>query len=262
MKILRFTVRFILVLLHTLFFLIAVILLNIVSIPFSKKTKIRNLSWLTKIWAKSFLKIISVEVVADTKNYNPNENYLIVGNHLSWVDVFIFGSLFNTQFIAKQEVSSWPLIGILSKVGGTIYIDRNKIIHGVRVSSIIAENLKEGGSVVIFPESKSTIGNTVLKFKPSLFLSAIESGKKVLPVTLDFGLINGKKFETDEDKIKFSWFDDMIFAPHFFKFIQLNKIQMYVTVHEPISSTNGLDARGLAEKSYNIVLDGMKSLKK
>lgn len=262
MKFFRLFYRTIFLSLHSLFFLFFGLFFNFFLLFVSKKRKRILLSILTQLWAKSFLKVLNLKIDSDLSFYNEDENYLIVANHLSWVDVIIFGSIFKVQFISKKEVSSWLLIGTLAKIGGTIFIDRKKITHGFRISSMLAETLKLGSSVVIFPESKSSIGNSVLPFKPSLFLSAIESGKKVLPVTLDFGLLNGKPFVTDEDKISFSWFDDMVLPPHLLKFLQIKKISMKIITHKPIDSNNGIDARELAQKSYDAVVSGMESLKR
>ena len=93
---------------------------------------------------------------------------MIVGNHLSWLDAVIFGSFLKRNLLQK-EITSWPIIGWLSKIGGTVFIDRTKITQGVKVASTLAKTLQLGSSVLIFPESKSSIGNKVLPFKPSLF---------------------------------------------------------------------------------------------
>lgn len=262
MTYIRLIIKFILFLLHSLFFLLIGLVLPLAFLFVSKKNKRRFLSWLTKIWSISTLKILNVKIFADLTYYNKNETYLIVGNHLSWLDAVIFGSFFKAQFIAKKEIASWPIIGWLSKIGGTVFIDRTKITQGVKVASTLAKTLQLGSSVLIFPESKSSIGNKVLPFKPSLFLSAIEAGSKILPVTLDFGTVDGKPFVTDEDKIKFSYFDDMTFAPHFLKFLTFKSFTMKLITHPPIETTTGLDAKELALKSFQLVESGMESLKK
>ena len=97
-----------------------------------------------------------------------NSPILLISNHASYLDIIILGSLFKTSFIAKKEISKWPLFGILAKLQNTIFIDR-------RVSSLknqenqIIKHLNEKKNLVIFPEGTSSDGNRVLPFKSSLF---------------------------------------------------------------------------------------------
>ena len=110
MTYIRLIIKFILFLLHSLFFSFNWISSSI-SISFCfKKNKRRFLSWLTKIWSISTLKILNVKIFADLTYYNKNETYLIVGNHLSWLDAVIFGSFFKAQFIAKKKLQVGRLL--------------------------------------------------------------------------------------------------------------------------------------------------------
>ena len=53
-----------------------------------------------------------------------NYPILLISNHASYLDIIILGSLFKTSFVAKKEVSRWPLLGILAKLQNTVFIDR------------------------------------------------------------------------------------------------------------------------------------------
>jgi 1-acyl-sn-glycerol-3-phosphate acyltransferase len=80
----------------------------------------------------------------------------------------ILSSLIKTSFVAKKEVSSWPLLGLLAKLQKTLFIDR-KISSIKRQENLIEKHLKEKRNLVIFPEGTSTDGNKVQFFKSSLF---------------------------------------------------------------------------------------------
>ena len=67
---------------------------------------------------------------------------LLVCNHASYLDILILGSLIKTSFVAKKEVSSWPLLGILAKLQNTIFIDR-KISSLTMQKNKIIKHLQE-----------------------------------------------------------------------------------------------------------------------
>src|SRR5688500_5595345 len=51
---------------------------------------------------------------------------MLVGNHVSWVDIFAVDAVLPVRFVAKREVRSWPFVGWLSARCGTLFIDRSQ----------------------------------------------------------------------------------------------------------------------------------------
>ena len=76
--------------------------------------------------------------------------------------------MFKSSFLAKKEISSWPLFGILAKLQNTVFIDR-KIGSIKEQENLIINHLKNKNNLVIFPEGTSSNGNQVLPFKSPLF---------------------------------------------------------------------------------------------
>ena len=50
---------------------------------------------------------------------------LYVSNHVSYLDVFVLGSVLRGSFVAKSEVASWPVLGKLAKLQNTLFLERN-----------------------------------------------------------------------------------------------------------------------------------------
>ncbi|WP_236646412.1 lysophospholipid acyltransferase family protein [Aristophania vespae] len=96
---------------------------------------------------------------------------LYIANHSSWLDILVLGTVLPTLFIAKQEVRTWPLIGVLTRLGGTIYVSRNRQGTGQEVSDV-TKRLREGYNITLFPEGTSSDGMRVLPFLSSLFAIA------------------------------------------------------------------------------------------
>lgn len=112
---------------------------------------------------------------------------LFVGNHISWLDILALGGHIEVGFIAKAEIEKWPLVGGLAKLGGSIFVSRDRRSSTRNQADSVAEALKQGRSVVLFAEGGTADGIEVWPFRAPLFVSAIEAGVPVQPVAIDYG---------------------------------------------------------------------------
>jgi 1-acyl-sn-glycerol-3-phosphate acyltransferase len=93
---------------------------------------------------------------------------LLVSNHLSYLDVPVMSAITPTVFVAKHEIRSWPVIGLLARLAGTLFIDRSRRMEVAPVNAAVQTALDGGALVVVFPEGTSSDGRTILPFKTSL----------------------------------------------------------------------------------------------
>jgi 1-acyl-sn-glycerol-3-phosphate acyltransferase len=93
---------------------------------------------------------------------------LLVSNHLSYLDVPVMSAVTPTVFVAKHEIRSWPVIGLLARLAGTLFIDRARRMDVAPVNAAVQTALDCGALVVVFPEGTSSDGHTILPFKTSL----------------------------------------------------------------------------------------------
>ena len=77
---------------------------------------------------------------------------LLVSNHLSYLDVPVMSAITPTVFVAKHEIRSWPVIGLLARLAGTLFIDRGRRINVAPVNAAVQTALDGGALVVVFPE--------------------------------------------------------------------------------------------------------------
>ena len=137
-----------------------------------------------RLWFKKILDIIEIKTVIRGKI--KKGNYLIISNHSSWLDIIILGSTFRTTFLSKIEVSRWPIIGKITTAVDMLFINRGtKNAASLAVDGISAF-LKNNRSVTIFPEGTSSGGKGLLKFKPRLFASCIETNSPVQCVIIKY----------------------------------------------------------------------------
>ena len=114
---------------------------------------------------------------------------LYVANHVSWLDILAMGGAVPTWFISKDDVGGWPLVGMLARIGGTIFIDRNsrRAAHG-QVDQLGRELLRHM-PITLFPEGTTGDGIAMFPFRPALFASVAPPppGIAVQPVAIDYG---------------------------------------------------------------------------
>ena len=114
---------------------------------------------------------------------------LYVANHISWLDILAMGGATPTLFVSKDDVGEWPLVGMLARIGGTIFIDRTsrRAAHG-QVDQLGAALLCHR-PIALFPEGTTGDGITIFPFRPALFASVAPppAGISVQPVAIDYG---------------------------------------------------------------------------
>lgn len=115
-------------------------------------------------------------------------NALYVANHISWLDIPALGGTVHARFIAKSEIAGWSLIGWLAKIGGSVFVRRQKRSETRVQADAVVDALHEGRPVVLFAEGGTGDGVTLSPFRPSLFAAANEAGVAVQPVAVDYGV--------------------------------------------------------------------------
>jgi 1-acyl-sn-glycerol-3-phosphate acyltransferase len=116
----------------------------------------------------------------------PARHALYVGNHVSFLDILVVLSVTQLNFLSKNSVRYWPIIGYITSTAGTIFIKRNKRRRLASVIELISQALSEGRSVMVFPEGTTTLGKEPAKFHSGLFQSAIDSQTAVQAVAIRY----------------------------------------------------------------------------
>jgi 1-acyl-sn-glycerol-3-phosphate acyltransferase len=111
---------------------------------------------------------------------------MLVANHLSWLDILVMHAARYCRFVSKSDVKHWPLVGTLATGAGTLYIEREKRRDAMRVVHHMADSLRAGEVVAVFPEGTTGDGSGVLPFHANLIQAAISAGSPVQPVALRF----------------------------------------------------------------------------
>ena len=143
--------------------------------------------WLQR-WCRRMLRLLAIEV--ELHGEMPREG-LLVANHLSYLDIVVFGALAPAVFVAKMEVRGWMLIGRFARLGGAIFLDRWKLRAWTDVVTKVEAALRAGELVVAFPEATTTDGSAMLPFRPAMFEAAVRCGAPVSAAHIWYTLEDG-----------------------------------------------------------------------
>jgi len=169
---------------------------------------------------------------------------ILISNHLSYLDIMVFASLSPCVFISKVEVESWPVIGWMTTMSGTVYVTRGKGGSAREAGSGMRSAAGAGLPVVLFPEGTTSNGDTILKFHTGLLAEAVKVEQPVTAAFLQYSLTEDNGPMSPRDDIAF-WGDQPMF-PHVFRFLSLRGVRADVTIaSEPILFTAAVTARKL-----------------
>jgi len=177
----------------------------------------RNFNFRT--WAK--LTNIVLRMRVEAKGTPPQAPFFLVSNHLSYMDIVAFAAHLDCVFVAKSEVANWPILGLLCRSMGTIFVDRNSRMDVLRVNRLIEQALRSGKGVLLFPEGTSTPGAEVLPFHSALLEPAVQQGCPVSFATVSYRTSVGQA----PAHLSVCWWGDMSFLAHFYGLLQLKSAE-------------------------------------
>lgn len=226
----------------------------LISVTTSDKTE-RRRKFLknTRQVIKQMLFFLNAKVVA--KNLPPeDQNFLLVSNHMGFLDIFALSSISENLFITSQEMRETPGLGLLTELGGCIFVERRSRARTRNEMQTIAKHLLHGFRIVLYPEATSTNGEQVLPFKRTLMLSAIEAKVPIQPVVVNFKEINGDGFIMKwRDHV--CWYGDQTFLEAFVRVITLKSVTIEVEFLPQVLSTAEMDKAELALKIQKMIAD-------
>jgi len=217
----------------------------------------KRLISIVSVTSQMMLKVLGIKVdYKISPVFNQHSNYLIVANHLSYLDIIILSAKFPSCFVTSKEVKATFGLGQLSILSGCLYVDRKNKQHLKDEIIELRTALSEGMNVIVFPEATSTNGEEILRFRKPLFEAAIATQKKILPITINYLKINSQEITRSNRDIVY-WYGEMTFVSHFFKVLNQKRITVEINAAEPFLP-EVLSSIDLAIKSHQIVKSNYK----
>lgn len=217
------------------------------------KQKLRLLAKITSIGSKIALRIFGISVSIKNKPADKSalEKVLVVSNHLSYLDILCISSVFPSLYITSVEVQRTFFLGLLARLGGSLFVERRSKSLLLKEIDRIANVLKDGLSITLFPEGTSSNGEKVLPFKSALFSTAEKAGVKVQPVCIKYTQINKGPVTAENRDLAF-YYGDIEFFPHLIKLFFVKHISVEITFIEPTDNLQ-LDRKDLVNQMFTAI---------
>lgn len=240
-------------------FLLTIVSLILIPLQWiSLKLNLSIRKKLPQIWHKVATRLVGIKI-RQIGSPSTDRPLLITANHASWVDIAVIGSLIPLSFIAKSEVSGWPVFGLFAKLQRTVFVNRSRRSETGQVANEIAERMSAGDAMVLFAEGTSNDGNCVLPFRSALLGAATRAlGEDddtqvwVQPLSIAYqgfyGLPMGRAHRPHV-----AWYGDMELPGHLWGIFSRGALDVIVTWGEPVLVGKATDRKALTRRLENEV---------
>ena len=171
---------------------------------------------------------------------------ILMSNHRSYLDVLFVPTSDLFTIVGKAEVKSWPLIGWAARALGVLWVKRESKESRTKTREGIIEAIKDGQTVVLFPEGTSWEGPQMLPLKPGMFYESAKYGFNIYQWSLHF------------DSAKTGYPVGINFISHLWAVCCVRKINAYVDVRPvPISNPDADALMDYAQEWWKNSLAGL-----
>ena len=216
----------------------------------------RGIAWL---WYAGLLKLGGIEVRVVGRPRRGGSTFY-VANHVSYLDIVVLGRVLDGLFVAKSDVASWPGIGLLARLAGTVFVRRSLEMAREQCAEL-TEIMDAGDNIILFPEGTSGLGDTVMPFKTTLFevpyrvKSAV--GLRIQPLAIVYIEADRKPCRTRRERSLVAWYGRMTLVPHVLRFLGTRGAVVELHFLEPIRAEDFSWRRDLAVACRERISDGL-----
>ncbi|MFE9680038.1 lysophospholipid acyltransferase family protein [Streptomyces sp. NPDC006285] len=165
--------------------LLFVVATGIALIPLVGRVPAGPRDRLIRVWCRTIVRTAGLRL-RTTGAAPPTGGLLLVANHISWLDIPLLAAVRPGRMLAKAEIRHWPVAGALIASSGGLFIERDRLRALPATVGRIAESLRGGGAVVVFPEGSTWCGRAQGRFRRAAFQAALDADAAVQPVRLHY----------------------------------------------------------------------------
>lgn len=211
------------------------------------------------LWHRGACRITGIRV---SRHGTPCDDapLLLISNHTSYLDIPVLNSIARLNFIAKDDVRGWPVIGFLAQCCETVFVERRPIRSRAQID-VLRERILPDRRIVLFAEGTSTDGRYVLPFKSSLlefvFDAEIGARCKVQAVTvLPTCPAPAPDAPRTPESVIYPWYDDTPLHVHFWRFLKTPSTHVHVVFHDPMDAAAFEDRKQMTTWAHARVREG------
>jgi 1-acyl-sn-glycerol-3-phosphate acyltransferase len=214
-----------------------------------RRRQISTTSWVSR----RILTAFNIKLIC----HNPiefDENSLLVGNHVGFIDIICLQSVQPAVFVTSLEMKKTPVLGQICDLGGCAYVDRKNRMKIQDELKGMVDVLKDGFRVVLYAESVASNGEQVLPFKKTLIMAAGHAEKPIRPFVFNYREVNRGAVEyRHRDAV--CWYGDQTFGPAIWRSLQLDSVTCEIEFLPLVSIQAGDDRTEVTTRVHKMVSD-------
>ncbi|MFF0078272.1 lysophospholipid acyltransferase family protein [Streptomyces canus] len=223
----------------------SVLLAGIALLPVGRLIPAGAVRW----WCRALVRASGVRVRMSGATTPPG-GVLLVANHISWLDIPLLAAVRPARMLAKSEIRQWPVAGWLTARSGALFIERDRLRALPDTVARIADALRGGSAVAVFPEGSTWCGRAQGHFRRAVFQAALDAGVPVQPVSLRYRLVDGGSstapaFIGDDSLLASVW-----------RVVSARGLMAEVEVADPVTPGSHPDRRSLARVAQSCSCHG------
>jgi 1-acyl-sn-glycerol-3-phosphate acyltransferase len=206
-------------------------------------TREQRAEWLHQFSARA-MRAMGIAVRAEGRF---PERGALISNHMGYLDIMTFAALHRVVFVSKVEMRQIPLLGWMTTMAGTVYVERGRGGSALRARSGIRAAADANIPIVFFPEGTTSDGSTVMQFHSGILAQVLDAGEPVTAAYVRYRLTedNGPDVTLSHDLCY--WGDEVQLFPHIFHLLGLRGIEVSVQIAEaPIAFSGNASHRKIA----------------
>lgn len=223
---------------------IVTVLLGVLCVPAARVLPAPARLVLVRYWVRAVVRAFGVRARFSGLPAPAGRPLLVVANHVSWLDIPLLAAVLPGRMVAKTEVRQWPVLGALAVLGGTLFIDRDRLRALPGTVRAMAAVLAGGGRVIVFPEGSTWCGRAGGRFRPAAFQAALDGGADVQPVRIDYRPTDAAAYVGDDPLGASLW-----------RLVATRGVTADVRLLEPIPAARHPDRRSLAAAAQRAVAE-------
>ncbi len=237
------------------------VLLAMLLVPFNMAVRIimpRHQPSLPRLFHKLICWACGVTVKSHGRR--AHGTVLYVANHVSWADIIALGSLVRARFVAKDDLADSPVLRFFCNQQRTMYVSRGNVRDAGAQAHGIADALRAGDSLILFPEGTTSDGRRPLPFKSSLF-EGLTGGTlrdvKVQPVSIAFTRVRSMPaFRGRYPQL--AWVGEFGIGESVMQILRLRSVRMDIIFHDTLDPEDYTDRKVLTADVQRIVDGGYR----
>jgi 1-acyl-sn-glycerol-3-phosphate acyltransferase len=214
---------------------------------FAPARRMRIVGW----WSARMLAVLGIRL--QSKGSIGKGPVLLVANHISWLDILAINAVQPARFVSKADVRHWPLLGWLVACGGTLFIERERKRDALRVLHQVAEALRQGEVIAVFPEGTTSDGHGVLPFHANLLQAAIAAQAPLQTLALRYS------DATQRVSPAAAYVGDTPLVASIWATAMAQGLHAQVRIAPPWGTAQGVDRRALAEQLRHEILQRLEA---